>query len=179
MGKQMKSKGRATDHPVPSTVKPPRNRNRKPPLAKQGPGAHPLARSRVTNGSALFCEAVADGRRGWSRRIRDLIAYYVAHLGGEDNVTTPQRSIIRRAAISEVEIEWIERNFAASKNGPSSEDLDLYFRATNALQRRLELIGMRRVARDVTTLSDYLNQHADTLDADIIDADTLDAEDSP
>jgi hypothetical protein len=137
------------------------------------PGAHPLARSRVTNGTSLFAEAVADGRRGWSRRIRDLIAFYVSHLGGEDIVTTPQRSIIRRAAISEVEIEWLERNFAASKNGPSSEDLDLYFRATNALQRRLELIGMKRVPRDITpTLKDYLDDRA----AGVLDEVSEDAE---
>jgi hypothetical protein len=146
----------------------PRNRNRKPPLAKQGPGASVYARSKVTNGSSLFADSVADGRRGWSRRMRDLIAFYVAHLGGEDLTSVAERSIIRRAATIEIELEWLERKFALSDKGASSEDLDLYSRTTNTLRRLLESIGLRRVARDITpTLSDYLNERV--VDDEIIE----------
>jgi len=115
--------------------------------------------SRVTNGTALFPATIRDGRTGWSRRFKDLIAYYVAHLGGEDIVTLPQRSTIRRIAAMEVECEWKEQGWARSVNGPSNEDLDCYARLSNSLDRKLAAIGMERRSRDVSpTLSDYLQQ---------------------
>jgi hypothetical protein len=140
---------------------PRRLHRRKAPLDGQA-GVRPTGRSRISNGH-LFVDAVTDGRSGWSRRIRDLIAFYVAHLGGEDVTTIAERSIIRRAATIEVELEWLERQFALSVEGPSPELLDLYSRTTNTLRRLLETIGLKRVARDVTPLlQDYLAQHPAT-----------------
>jgi hypothetical protein len=125
------------------------------------------ARSRVTNGasgtrrgSKLFAKAVADGRSGWSRRLRDLIALHVSDLGGENIVSTAEHSLCRRIAAITTELEWIERKFALSRNGPAAEDLDLYLRGSNSLRRLLEAIGLKRVARDVTPLlQDYLANH--------------------
>lgn len=136
---------------------PRRNRNAHPPLSKQGPGASPHARSRVSNGKQLFADTVADGRTGWSRRLRDLIAFYVHHLGGENSTSIAERSIIRRIATIEVELEWLERRFALSGDEGASPDLlDLYSRSTNTLRRLLEVIGVRydpRRAHDVTAPS--------------------------
>jgi hypothetical protein len=126
-----------------------------------GPDAHPKGRSRVTNG-ALFVEAIADGRTGWSRRMRDLIGFYLHHLGGEDSTSIAERSIVRRIATIEVELEWLERKFALSGDEGASPDLlDLYSRGTNTLRRLLEVIGVRydpSRARNVNgkTLDDIL-----------------------
>jgi hypothetical protein len=111
----------------------------------------PASRSAVTNGR-LFAAAIRDGRSGWSRRVNDLIALYVADLGGEDVVTEAERSIIRRIACGTAELEWIEQKFALSPTGPGADALDLYFRGANSLRRQLEAIGLKRVAKDITPL---------------------------
>ena len=92
------------------------------------------------------------------------LSWLKEHLDTDVDVTTiAERSIIRRAATIEVELEWLERQFALSVEGPSPELLDLYSRTTNTLRRLLETIGLKRVARDVTPLlQDYLAQHPAT-----------------
>jgi hypothetical protein len=113
--------------------------------------------SRVTNGTSLFPDTITEGRRGWTRRVNDLMSLQIADCGGEDAVSEAERIIIRKNAISAAELEWKERSFALSRNGPTNEDLDLYFRGSNSLRRNLEALGLKRVARDVTpTLKDYL-----------------------
>jgi hypothetical protein len=130
--------------------------------------------SRVTNGK-LFSRAITDGRSGWSRRLQDLLSLHIADLGGEDFVSAAERSIIRRIATATVELEWLEQSFALSKQGPSAEALDLYFRGSNSLRRMLESIGLKRVARDVTPdLQTYLAQREEAAaedDAEVCDAD--------
>jgi hypothetical protein len=121
-------------------------------------------RSAVTNGK-LFAATIRDGRSGWSRRMQDLQSLYVSHMGGEDIVSEPERSMARRIATSQVELEWIESGFASSKNGPTPEQLDLYWRGSNSLRRHLESIGLKRALKDVTpTLSDYLHAIDDETD---------------
>jgi len=111
-------------------------------------------KSRITNGSALL--PGVDGRSAWIRRCKDVIAAHLSDLGGEDNTSAAERSIIRRASVMTVELERLEARFAVA--GKASErDLDLYIRAAGNLRRLLEAIGLRRRPRDVTpSLSDYL-----------------------
>jgi hypothetical protein len=118
---------------------------RRPPADPKG-----YARSRVTNGGELL--PGIDGRSIWVRRCRDLIELHLADIGGEENASVAERSIIRRAAVMMVELERIEKRFAASERGPSQADLDLYVRAAGNLRRLLESIGIKRRARDVTPL---------------------------
>jgi hypothetical protein len=119
----------------------------------------PRQRSRITNGS-LFARTVRDARSGWSRRMHDLYSLYVSHMGGEDQVTEPERSIARRVALITVELEWLEQEFAQSKS-PSPDALDLYFRGSNSLRRHLEAIGLKRAnPRDITpTLDDIARDY--------------------
>jgi|GraSoiStandDraft_60_1057301.scaffolds.fasta_scaffold341732_2 hypothetical protein len=113
-------------------------------------------RSRVTNGTALL--PGVDGRSAWMRRCKDIIAAHVSDLGGEDNISAAERSIIRRASVMTVELERLEAKFAAA--GEASErDLDLYIRAAGNLRRLLETIGLKRRPRDVgPTLGDLLRE---------------------
>lgn len=115
-------------------------------------------RSRVTNGSELL--PGVDGRTLWVRRCKDLIAEHVADLGGEDNASAAERSIIRRACVMTVELERLEAKFALAGEA-SPDDLDLYSRAAANLRRLLEAVGLQRRPRTVTpSLSDYLNGEA-------------------
>jgi|ERR1039458_2238805 hypothetical protein len=114
-------------------------------------------RSRITNGSALLPNT--DGRSAWVRRCKDVIAEHLADIGGEDNTSAAERSIVRRAAVITTELEMLESRFAQAGEATAA-DLDLYIRASGNLRRLLEAVGLARRVRDVSpTLSDILRDH--------------------
>lgn len=116
-------------------------------------------RSRITNGSEML--PGVDGRGVWARRFRDMNDAFLNHLGGEDNVSEPQRSLCRRAAAIETELNHIEAAFAASRAAgavPTQEQLDLYSRLSGAQRRLIDAIGLKRKAREIppTSLAEYM-----------------------
>jgi hypothetical protein len=104
-------------------------------------------RSRITNGTALV--PGVDGRSAWIRRCRDVIASHLSDLGGEDNTSAAERSIVRRVAVLTCELENLEARFAAAGEA-SADALDLYQRTSGNLRRLLETIGLQRRAKDVS-----------------------------
>jgi hypothetical protein len=90
-----------------------------------------------------------DGRSVWVRRCKELIADHLADLGGEDNASIAERSLVRRASVLTVELERLEVKFALA-GAATDRDLDLYQRTAGNLRRLLEATGLRRRARDVT-----------------------------
>src|SRR5262249_1784086 len=124
---------------------------------KVGPVKHP-GRSRITNGSA-FLPGV-ETRGPWIRRCKDVIAAHLSDLGGPDNTSAAERSIIRRVGVLTAELEHLEVRFATAGEA-NADDLDLYQRTANSLRRLLEAVGLQRRTRDVTpTVADYL-KHVD------------------
>ena len=118
------------------------------PVGRPPTGPHKSAqRSRVANGSALL--SGVDGRSIWVKRCKELIADHVTDLGGFDNTSAAERSIIRRACVLSVELERFEKKFALAGEATDS-DLDLYQRTSGNLRRLLEAVGLKRVPRDVT-----------------------------
>jgi hypothetical protein len=111
-------------------------------------------KSRITNGSALL--PGVDGRSPWVRRAKDIIAAHLSDLGGEDNTSAAERSIVRRAAVLTTELERLEAKFAVAGEA-TADDLDVYQRMTNTLRRSLEAVGLERRAKDIgPTLQEYL-----------------------
>jgi hypothetical protein len=120
---------------------------------KVGPSKDPQ-RSRITNGSALL--PGVDGRSAWIRRCKDIIASHLSDLGGDDNTSAAERSLIRRAAVLTTELERMEAKFAVAGQADDNS-LDLYQRTAGNLRRLLEAIGLQRRSRDVTpTVAEYL-----------------------
>jgi hypothetical protein len=114
-------------------------------------------RARVRSGQLL---PGVDGRSAWTRRCRDLIVAHIADLGGLENVSAAERSIVRRASVLTVELERMEAAFATAGEA-SVEDLDTYQRVANSLRRLLEAVGLQRRARTIEpSLSDILNEEA-------------------
>jgi len=109
------------------------------------------SRSRITNGALID----GDGRSAWARRMRDLIALHLSDLGGEDNVSEAEKSIVRRVATLTVELERMESAFAEAGEA-LPEQLDLYQRTAGNLRRLLETVGIARRAKPVETLQEYL-----------------------
>lgn len=79
-------------------------------------------------------------------------------MGGIDNCSAAERSIIRRAAVLTTELEQLEARFATAGQADAG-DLETYQRCANSLRRLLEAVGLQRRPRDVTpSLSEYLAQ---------------------
>ena len=113
-------------------------------------------RSRVSNGSILI--AGVDQRSPWVRRCKDILREHISDLGGIDNCSAAERSIIRRAAVLTTELEQLEARFATAGQADAG-DLETYQRCANSLRRLLEAVGLQRRPRDVTpSLSEYLAQ---------------------
>lgn len=107
----------------------------------------------MTNGSALFAGGV-DGRGAWPRRFRDLIDAHVADLGGAELLSEAERQLVRRAATLAVELERLEADFATAGEA-DPEKLDLYIRATGALKRLWDGLGLERRPKPVRTLREH------------------------
>jgi hypothetical protein len=119
-------------------------------------GGKRTGRSRITNGTALL--PGIDGRSAWVRRAKDIIALHLSDLGGFDNTSAAERSLVRRASTLTVELERLEAKFAAA-GAADPNDLEVYQRCANTLRRLLEAVlpGMQRRPRDVgPTLGDLL-----------------------
>lgn len=101
-------------------------------------GTDGYARSRVTNGNCLL--PGVDGRSVWARRFRDLTEGYSADLG--ENPTQSQKSLVRRVATIDLELERMETRFAETP--ASAAEVDIYQRAGNTLLRCLETLGLKR-----------------------------------
>jgi hypothetical protein len=116
------------------------------------------ARSAVTNGKLLLG---VDGRSPWVRRCKDVIAAHLSDMGGEDNTSAAERSIIRRAAVLTTELEVLEVKFATA-GAANAGDLEVYQRCANSLRRLLEAVGLQRRPRDVSapSLDQYLANKA-------------------
>jgi hypothetical protein len=97
----------------------------------------PRLRSRATNGTALFAESI-DGRTALARRYRDLIAQFVADVGGDPSQT--QQQVIRRAASLSVWCESVEAKLAAGEE----IDIGQFTTACNSVRRLLADIGLSR-----------------------------------
>jgi hypothetical protein len=109
-------------------------------------------RSQVTNGKRTFVQG--DGRSPWARRWRDLIEAHARDLSpnGIEHLSEAQRSLIKRAATIEIQLEAVEGQLSEGKEA----NLSAYAAASGHLKRILEYLGDRR-ARDVSpTLSDFL-----------------------
>ena len=100
-------------------------------------------RSRVTNGSRSFVQG--DGRSPWARRWRDLVELHVADLGGLAALSEAQRSLVKRAATIEMELEQVEGRLSLGK----AQDLATYATAAAHLRRLFETLGIERRARDM------------------------------
>jgi hypothetical protein len=120
---------------------PPHRRRKAPTMA--------TLRSSVTNGTSLFIGDV-DQRSAFVRRYRDVLAAHLSDLGGPDNISEAERSLIRRATTITVALERLEAKFAENDGDASTKDLLLYQRSAGALRRILQTLGLGRRSKDVS-----------------------------
>jgi hypothetical protein len=107
-------------------------------------------RSAVSNGRRLF--VVGDGNSAWSRRFKDRIFDHVSDMGGHDAVSVSEESLIRRASAIECALEAMEGRLSLGED----VDMDEFQRLTNTLRRTLQVLGLERRPRDVTSFGQLL-----------------------
>ena len=96
-----------------------------------------------------------DRRTAAYRKTADLIDAIENDLGGPDHLSTGERQIIQRAALTGALLEDLEARWL------SGEPIDpaLYATLGNAQRRLFETVGLKRQARDVTPkLSQYIER---------------------
>src|SRR5262245_9536060 len=84
----------------------------------------------VTSGRKLFIEG-DNGTSAWSRRFRDLLGAHLSDLGPFDGLSAAQKSLCRRVAALECEIEQLEGRLSMGLE----VDLDKFGRAASHLRR--------------------------------------------
>ena len=101
-------------------------------------------RSAITNGNRQFALG-GDGRGAWVRRWRDLTELHMVNIGDEATLSEGQKSLCRRAATLEVNLEQLE----AKMSEDQGVDLDVFNRLSGNLRRIFETLGLDRRARDI------------------------------
>jgi hypothetical protein len=125
-------------------------------VCNAGPGRAKRQQSALSNGRRLL--RGIDNRNPWTRRARDLIREHTQDLGGPDNVTVAEGSIIRRIAAITSELELLESRFALS-DSVDADDFGMYLAGSNCLRRLLESVGLKRRARDISapSVAEYID----------------------
>lgn len=115
------------------------------------------ARSRVSNGSALFVYP-GDGRTAEARRFRDVLAEVLSDLGGGAGLSEAKRQMARRLALLAVEAERQEHGFVCE----GRLDLQAYVKASSELRLLAMALGCtEREARPVNGKAPPLEAEAD------------------
>ena len=96
--------------------------------------------------------AKLDGRTAIARVIRDRLEDLQTDLGGRDSLSYQQRSLTKRAVWMEAVIE--QQEIALSRGEPV--DQGKLTQAVNSLIGILKTLGLQRKAKDIHSLSDYM-----------------------
>jgi hypothetical protein len=123
-------------------------------------------RSRISNGRSMFPRTLdgqsIDARGQWSRRVRDLIASFTTDAGGDDTISEGLRSIIRRVALLQSQMERIESVWAIANGEASDGSLETYMRMANTHRRLVEAAGLKtRRMKTVPSLTEYIGRRRD------------------
>lgn len=136
-----------------------------------GPSTVRLA---TRNGREL--SEVLDGRSSIARRYKELLADFIADLGGDHgNLSAAQHTLARRCATLTLEAERFELDFATGT--PKPNELEAYLRVVGVLKRLFESVGINRgrIARPInepTDLQSYIrsksNGRVRILDGEVV-----------
>jgi hypothetical protein len=88
------------------------------------------------------------------RRLGRILDQHLSDLGGDQNVSHAERTLADRAAMLTLLAELQENAFL--RNGTPHAELEKYLAVNTALTRILLALGLRRRAKPVPSLDEYL-----------------------
>jgi hypothetical protein len=128
-------------------------------MAKRGMSQH-VAKLDVHEGRKQEHARLLPLPAGWEADRDLLMDEYVNDMGGCDNCSMAERSLIRRIATMSVELNRLEVRFAQQEE-PAPNYLALYCTLANSMRRLMESVGLQRRAVDITPdLGTYLKAKA-------------------
>ena len=98
-----------------------------------------------------------DGRTGISQVMRERYAELSNDLGGVENLSYQQRSLVERTLWLEY---WLARQEQAMANG-GDFDIGKWTQGFNSLQGVYAKLGLKRIQREPLNISDYLKSKAE------------------
>ncbi|WP_139247852.1 hypothetical protein [Hyphomicrobium sp. CS1GBMeth3] len=119
----------------------------------------PAKERRSRKGIKVFLPSLAqlDRRTRAAQLVFERRSRLISDLGGEDRLSCAQIALIEKAAVMDT---WLEATSAAWLKGEPL-DVSSYTTTVNALNRTLQLLGLRRQPKDVTPdLKSYLASKA-------------------
>lgn len=93
-----------------------------------------------------------DSRTSLARHMRDRFEAFADDLGGSDQLSYAQRSLVERGLWLEFWLADQERQLATG----AEFDVGKWVQAANSLQGIYSKLGLHRVAKDVPTLATYI-----------------------
>jgi len=105
-----------------------------------------------------------DGRTAFARDLRQREASVIADLGGEGAVSYIEKSLVRRGLFLETLVRRTEARIASGET-LEDDELGRFVQAGNALLGVWKSLGLKRRARDVPSLHDYLRERANKTEA--------------
>lgn len=111
-------------------------------------------RSAVSNGTRVLADV--DHRGPEMRRLKDLLSDHVSDLGGSDNVTHAEKLLASRASMIALLCEMSERTFIKNQLKVHPRELETYLHSVGNLNRVLVTLGLKRRAKPVLSLKEYL-----------------------
>jgi hypothetical protein len=88
------------------------------------------------------------------RKTNDLISQIETDLGGHDSLSTAERQIVQRAALTGALLEDLEAKWLRGE----PIDPALYATLGNAQRRLFETVGLKRVPKNIATLGAILSE---------------------
>jgi hypothetical protein len=71
-------------------------------------------------------------------------------MGGDEAISHSERVLINRASMLTLQLEMLDRTFAANDFIATPRQIDRYQRVVNTLRRTLESLGLQSRSRDIT-----------------------------
>ena len=122
-------------------------------IEKPANGHGRIVQSRIIESGPRSKRTVRRWHNSWVKRLDECLHDLTSDV---PDASAAERSIMRRAAVLQIECERLESKFALAGEAVAS-DLDLYIRASGNLKRLLEAVGLQRRQRDITpSLQEYL-----------------------
>jgi hypothetical protein len=98
-----------------------------------------------------------DNRLAVVKRVRDRLATLLNDLGGAENLSYQEQVIAKRLVWLEALCEQVERQIA---EGNTDADVGKYTQQINTIIGIGRALGLKRRAKDVPSLQDYLRERA-------------------